>query len=146
MMFKMIWERYFLRQFTQMFALFLGCFYSLYVLIDYASHTSTFIHHKLQWQEIIRYYLFIFASRAEILLPLTLLIAFIHTICKLNAQYELIALMASGFSLKKLMRPFVVLGLSCVFLLYTNEQFFLPKALKKLRRIENVTKHKKIVS
>lgn len=145
MPFIKIWERYFIRHFIQMFFLFLSCFYGLYVLIDYASHTSTFANHHVQisWQEIARYYLYVFASRAEILLPLALLIAFVHTICSLNTHHELVAFMASGFSIKTLMRPFMILGLLCVFLMYANEQFLLPDALHKLRRIEDATKHKK---
>ncbi len=145
MMFMTIWERYFLRQFIRMFFLFLFGFYGLYVLIDYASHTSTFAHHhiQIQWQEMARYYFFVFASRAEILLPLALLIAFVHTCCTLNSHQELVAFMASGFSLKVLMRPFMILGLLCVLLMYANEQLILPKALQKLRHMEDATKHKK---
>jgi lipopolysaccharide export system permease protein len=51
--------------------------------------------------------------------------------------------MAGGIKLKTLMRPFLLIALFFVFLLYLNEQFVLPTALKKLRHIENVTKHKK---
>lgn len=145
MMFTKIWERYFIHQFIRVFFLFLGCFYGLYVLIDYASHTSTLANHHVQiaWQEAARYYLYVFASRAEILLPLALLIALVHTLCSLNTHHELVAFMASGFSLKMLMRPFMIFGLFCVLLMYANEQFLLPDALRKLRRMENATKHKK---
>jgi lipopolysaccharide export system permease protein len=144
-MFMAIWERYFLRKFIRMFFLFLFCFYGLYVLIDYASHTSTLAHHQIQipWSEIARYYLFVFASRAEILLPLALLIALVQTVCTLNSHQELVAFMASGFKLKLLMRPFLAMGLLCVGLMYANEQFLLPEALRKLRRMEDSTKHQK---
>jgi lipopolysaccharide export system permease protein len=140
-----IWERYFLCQFIRLFFLFLFCFYGLYVLIDYASHTSALAHHQIQipWSEVARYYLYVFASRAEILLPLALLIAFVQTVCTLNSHQELVALMASGFKLKILMRPFLFMGLLCVVLMYANEQFLLPEALRKLRRIEDATKHQK---
>lgn len=140
-----IWERYFLQQFIRMFLLFLSCFYGLYVLIDYASHTSALAQHHIhiQWSELARYYLFVFASRAEILLPLALLIAFVYTICSLNHYRELVALMSSGFKLKLLMRPFLIMSLLCVLLMYANEQFLLPQALSKLRRIEDASKHQK---
>jgi lipopolysaccharide export system permease protein len=81
-MFKTIWERYFFKEFIKVFLLFLFCFYGLYILIDYASHTSALPHHQIQLHlyEVARYYLFVFASRAEILLPLALLIAFVKTV------------------------------------------------------------------
>ena len=140
-----IWERYFLKQFFKIFCLFLFCFYGLYILIDYASHTGALAHHHIQihWNDIVRYYLFVFASRAEILLPIALLIAFVKTVCSLNAHQELVALMAGGIKLKTLMRPFLILGIFSVLLLYANEQFLLPDALKKLKRIEDATKHQK---
>jgi lipopolysaccharide export system permease protein len=140
-----IWERYFLGQFIRMFFLFLFCFYGLYVLIDYATHTSVLAHHQIQipFYEIARYYLFVFSSRAEILIPLALLIAFVQTVCTLNSHQELVALMASGFKLKLLMRPFLTMGLICVLLMYLNEEFLLPEALRKLKRIEDATKHQK---
>lgn len=143
MIMVMIWERYFLKEFIKVFVLFLFCFYSLYIMIDYASHTSSLPQNTLHLKttELFRYYLYIFASRAEILIPIALLIAFVKTVCTLNTHNELVALMASGFKLKTLMRPFVWMGLFCTVLLFLNEQFLLPTALKKLRRIEDVTKH-----
>lgn len=145
MIFTSIWERYFIKQFSQVFFLFLFCFYGLYVLIDYASHTSALPNHQTQIKgiELARYYLFIFASRAEILIPLALLIALIKTLSSLNIHYELAALMAGGFKLHLLMRPFVLIGLFFTTLIYLNEQYLLPTALKKLKRIEDSNKHKK---
>ncbi|WP_068467911.1 LptF/LptG family permease [Candidatus Protochlamydia phocaeensis] len=144
-MFRTIWERYFLKEFIKVFFLFLICFYGFYVLVDYASHTSALPHHQVQilWKDLARYYLFVFASRAEILIPLALLIAFIKTVCQLNAHQELVALLAGGIKLKTLMRPFLFVGLVCTILLFLNEQFLLPDALKKLRRIEDATKSQK---
>jgi lipopolysaccharide export system permease protein len=140
-----IWKQYFCLTFLQMFFLFLICFYGIYVLVDYASQTSTASGHPMhiQWMQVIRYYFYVFASRAEILIPLALLIAFIYTTTSLNVHRELVAFMASGFPLKKLMRPFVAIALACVFLMYANEQFILPHAMAKLRHMEGQSKHKR---
>lgn len=143
-----IWERYLIKQFLSIFFLFLFCFYGLYILIDYASHTSNLSSYQIhmQWKEIFQFYLFLFASRAEILLPLALIISFVKTVTTLNANQELIALMAGGIKLKTLMRPFLLVATFCILCLYCNEQFFLPHALKKLRKIEDATKHRKTTS
>lgn len=128
-----------------MLILFLSCFYGLYIIIDYASHGNTITGAQApgEWQGIARYYFYVFASRAEILLPIALLIAFIHTVLSLNTQNELVALQSSGLPLKTLMRPFITAALIAVSLIYINEQFFLPTALRKLRRIEDAAKHQK---
>jgi lipopolysaccharide export system permease protein len=145
MIFTKIWERYFLKEFIKVFFLFLGCFYGLYVIIDYASHTSALPHHNIQIKglELVRYYAVVFISRAEILIPVALLIAFIKTLTSLNIQGELVGFLASGFKLKTLLRPFILVGLFCVVLMFMNEQFLLPSALKKLRHIEGSSKHRK---
>ena len=140
-----IWEKYFIQQFLKTAILFLFCFYSLYILIDYASHTSALSssHLSIHWSSIARYYTFVFSSRAEILIPLAFMIGCVHTLCMLNIHYELLALRTSGFSLYLLMRPFLVMGLCGVLLMYLNEEFLLPQALTQLRKIENSTKNQK---
>ncbi|MFI5344586.1 MAG: LptF/LptG family permease [Chlamydiales bacterium] len=144
-MFTKIWERYFLHEFAKIFFLFLFCFYGLYVLIDYASHTSSLPHHQVQihGQHLLRYYFYVFASRIEILVPIALLIAFIKTVTSLNSHRELVAFLAGGIKLQTLMRPFMIIALFCMGLIYLNEQFLLPDALRKLRRIEDATKQQK---
>jgi lipopolysaccharide export system permease protein len=138
-----LWERYFLRQFITVFFFFLFCFYGLYVLIDYASHTSTLAnyHFQITWNEVFRYYSYIFLIRAEFLIPVALLIAFVKTITSMNSHQELVALMASGVSLRRLLRPFLIFAFTWTLLLYANEEFLLPKALTTIRQIESATKH-----
>jgi lipopolysaccharide export system permease protein len=137
-----IWERYFIRETLMTFFLFIVCFYGLYILIDYASHTSALPQHRTQihWRTLGEYYFYIFVSQAEILIPFAFLIATIKTLCQLNMRNELVALMAGGIPLKTLLRPFLFLGLMFTCLIFINEQVFLPMALKKLRHIEDVGK------
>lgn len=141
----MIWQRYFLKELMKVFCLFLCCFFGLYVIIDYASHTSGLPGHHMQvsWKDLFFYYGYIFIGRSEILIPLALLIALIKTLCTLNVRNELVALMASGIKLQVLLRPFLFVGLFCTAALYLNEQFLLPTALTHLQRIEDATKNAK---
>lgn len=141
----MIWQRYFLKELAKVFFLFLCCFFGLYVIIDYASHTSGLPGHNMQvsWKDLFYYYGYIFIGRAEILIPLALLIALIKTLSTLNVRNELVALMASGIKLQVLLRPFLFVGLFLTAALYLNEQYLLPKALTRLQRIEDATKNAK---
>lgn len=138
-----LWERYFFKQFISIFFFFLFCFYSLYVLIDYASHTGKVANQSfyIGWDEVFRYYFYVFSARAEFLIPLALLIAFVKTILTLNTHQELVALMASGISLKRLLRPFIIGAFFCMLLLYANEEWLLPTALKKMKQLEASLKH-----
>lgn len=138
----MIWQRYFLKEFSKIFLLFLFCFYGLYMIIDYASHTSGLSQHHLQirWQDLGLYYFYVLVSQAEILIPLALLIAFLKTLCTLNSRNELVALMAGGIKLKTLLRPFLLVAFFGTALLYLNEEFMLPKALRSLQHVEDTSK------
>jgi lipopolysaccharide export system permease protein len=131
-----VWQRYFLKQWLKMFLLFLFCFYGLYVLIDYASHTGTFHHQhiKLTWKALAFYYGAEFVKRLDIILPFGMLIATVRTLCLLNTRNELVALLAGGIRLRTLLRPFVVLGLIGVAIVYLNSQLFVPYALGELKR------------
>ncbi len=134
-----IWERYFFREVIRSCLFFLACFYGIYVLIDYASHTASFHrnHVQFQWLETSLYYACEFALRLELLLPFALTLATIRTLCALNSHNELVALRSSGISLQTLMRPFLIVGLAGVALMYLNMEFILPFAANKLKHIED---------
>lgn len=132
-----IWEYYFLKQTLKIFLLFLVCFYGLYVLIDYAHNSSHFRQHgQIAVKDLMLFYAFEFVDKMDVLLPFALLIATIKTLCTLNANNELVALMTSGIRLKILMRPFLIIALCLTSLTYLSTEVFLPKALKQLRRID----------
>ena len=133
-----IWERYFLQEILKSFFFFVAIFYGLYVLIDYASHSSSFYynHSRFKIYEVAIYYLCELIKRLEVLIPFGLLIATIRTLTNLNMHHELVALMASGIKMKTLLRPFVVVGLAMVLLMYINTQFLMPVALQRINHID----------
>ncbi len=140
----MIAAKYLLDLFLRMFFLFLICFFGLYIIIDFANQSSSLSQHlHLHWYSIVNYYLFVFSNRAEILIPLSLLIATIYSLTSLNSNHELAAFMAGGYSLHKLLSPIIFFGFFCVIALYANEQYLMPAALKHLQKIDYATKHKK---
>ncbi|HRD55083.1 MAG TPA: LptF/LptG family permease [Parachlamydiaceae bacterium] len=145
----MIWQRYFIKQHLSLFFLFIFCFYGLYVLIDYATHAHYFHQSNahFQWKVAFSYYLFDFVKLLEVLIPFSLLIATIKTITTLNTNNELVALLANGIKLKKLLRPFLMIGLFFTFFLYLNTQYFLPGSLKELKSFnqkKSIAKVKKL--
>ena len=132
-----IWSRYFYREIFKTFFLFVFCFYGLYVLIDYASNAN---HIRLKGFELLGYYFYEFSMRAEVLIPFALLIATIKTLCKLNLSNELVALLTSGISLRKLITPFLISGLFFTGLMYINNQIILPNSTKALKHLEDLQK------
>jgi lipopolysaccharide export system permease protein len=133
MIFKSIWERYLLRELFKVFFLFLSCFFFLYSLIDYSLHMQDFIIDKrIQVSHIAIYYVFQFVKRADLLIPLALLISTLKVLLSMNARGELIALQSSGLPRKKILRPFFQVGLLCALFNLASSEYFLPASLNRL--------------
>lgn len=134
-----IWQKYFLKEFFKTFFLFLICFYGLYCLIDYSSHTSNMSHGHGSFgiKDVFVYYLSEFSRRFDIIVPFGLLLATARTLLLFNSRSELVALMAGGFSLKSLLTPFLAVGLTATLLSYANEEWLQPLAAKHIKSIEH---------
>ena len=131
-----IWERYFLKEIIKFTLFFIFSFYLLYITVDYSSKSGSFSEGKFSLSEMAYYYLLIFIKRLELLLPFSLLIGSIRTLCALNIHNEIVAMLASGIRLKTLLRPFLLVTLFFTFIIYCNYQFFLPNITKQTKKIE----------
>ncbi|MDF2549160.1 MAG: hypothetical protein K0S07_227 [Chlamydiales bacterium] len=131
-----IWERYFYKEIGKIFFLFLACFYSLYILIDFSSQMSSFFHKGYSWFDIAKRYSYIFVQRADILVPFAFLIASIKTLAALKESHALIALRASGIPLKVILQPFLRSALLLVGLLYFSFERILPPAMDELEQMQ----------
>ena len=131
-----IWKRYFLIELTKVFILFICSFYFLYVLIDYSVHTKAFQSTQVSFFNIVLYYIYQFTKRADILVPITLMIATIKVLTASNLCNEIVALVTGGVSLKKVLSPFLGAAFFCLSLLFLNFQFLLPIALCKITAFE----------
>ncbi len=143
MILSKIWERYLFGEMLKIFFLFLGCFYFLYALIDYSTHMQDFLVDKrIQLSHICIYYSFQFVKRAEMLIPLSLLIATIKVLLTMNTQGELVALQASGIPLKRIIRPLLLLASTCTLFNLLSAELILPNSLNYLDRFrESHFKH-----
>lgn len=132
------WEKYLLREIIKVLLLFITSFYILYVVVDYSIAAKTFSALQTPFTEIIAYYGYHFSKRIAILMPFALMLATIKTLTHLNVTNELLALLVGGIRSKNIMRPFIVVALACMTLIFLNSEFFLPKALDSLNIFEDV--------
>jgi lipopolysaccharide export system permease protein len=133
-----IYQRYIFKELAKVFFLFLGSFYFLYILIDYAANMKNLHQEGLPLMEVGIYYLLQFASISEILIPVALLIASVKVATQAYIRNEIIALVASGVSYKKVLSPFLYCALFCTSLLYLNFEFITPLSASKLDTFKNV--------
>ena len=74
------------------------------------------------------YYFFQFIKRADLLLPLALLIATLKVLLAMNARGEQVALESCGLPRKKILRPFFLVGLLCALLTWRAQNTFFLRA------------------
>lgn len=77
-------------------------------VIDFTDKNDNFIRYQVSTDDIIRYYLSFAPYFASLLTPITAFIATVLVTSKMAAQTELIAILSSGVSFRRLMRPFFV--------------------------------------
>jgi lipopolysaccharide export system permease protein len=139
MILRCLWERTIFRTLCANFFLVLGCLFSFFIILDYTFHAQELLQgHVWRSSQLFFYYAFHFAKQADLLLPLSLLIASLKTLFSLNAQGMLVTLRASGISSHRLMRPCILLAFLCTFTIYLNYEFALPKSLTFLKQFRNV--------
>ncbi|MEZ5314877.1 MAG: LptF/LptG family permease [Chlamydiales bacterium] len=132
----MILKKYLLKEIAKTFFLFIGGCYFLYVLIDYSIHMQILYREGIPIKDICLYYLFQFPNRADILIPLALLIATIKVLTTLNTSNEIITLISSGISIKKVVNIFLYPSMILATFLYLNFQFLQPLSSTALKKFE----------
>lgn len=79
--------------------------------------------------KIFQYYLLQFIKRADILLPLALLLGTIKVLSQFNIHKELVAFQSAGIKLKKLIRPLLMIGTLCTLSTLAINEFAIPYSL-----------------
>jgi lipopolysaccharide export system permease protein len=136
-------DRYILKEFLVPFAYCLLAFALVYVLIDLFDRFDDFIAAKASLGSVGFYYVMhLFAVNGSVpfvvmVLPVTLLLAALYSLFTLARHNELTAMRASGLSLRRLMVPFLAVGLcASVFGAVAQESLgpFATRAVLRLRR------------
>jgi lipopolysaccharide export system permease protein len=125
----MIWKRYLLKEIVATFAFILCACYLLFMIFDYSFHMQDFMKDKqIQVADFLFYYGHLFIKRADLLIPLALLITTIRVLASLNTHRELLALQVAGISFKRVIRPFLLFGLCCTLFSYLSTEFISPRS------------------
>ncbi|MDB6082098.1 MAG: hypothetical protein JWO53_1370 [Chlamydiia bacterium] len=127
-----IWKRYFYREFIVAILAFLFGIYALYILIDVMAHLKNVTDKHSTLSMWVEFYLATFSKRLDVLLPFSILLATVRTLCSLQSRGELVAMLASGISKKTLLSPFLVVSACCSLLVYANYEWALPSAIPKI--------------
>ncbi len=122
---------YILRKFVVTFFFCMVLFTLIAVAVDTSEKTDDFVKTGLSTAQIIRQYYFGFVPFIwGLLFPLFVFIAVIFFTSRMATRSEIIAVLASGASYNRLLRPYIIGGLFFAGLLWLGNSYVIPKANK----------------
>ena len=114
----------------------LGMFIPISVLVDLSQKIDKYKQHELSQSEIIsHYYDFIWVFGYQ-LFPIFLFLSVIWFTSKLASNTEVIALLSSGVSFYRYLRPFFISATFVAFLGFGASMFWVPNASERFNEFE----------
>jgi lipopolysaccharide export system permease protein len=124
---KLDW--YIIYKFISTFVFCILLFTSISVVVDLSEKTDDFVNSKLSTSEIIRTYYFGFVPFIiSFLFPLFVFIAVIFFTSRMALRSEIIAILASGVSFARFLRPYLIGGLLLAAILWWGNRSIVPRA------------------
>ncbi len=121
-------DKYILKRYLATFSVMLMLFVPIGIVIDVSEKVNRMIENKVPFVEICWYYLDFIVYFANLLFPIFLFLSVIWFTSKLANNTEIIAILSSGISFTRFLRPYII-GATIVSLTALLMGFFLvPKA------------------
>ena len=99
-------DQYLIKKFLGTFLFVVTLLVSIVTVIDFTEKNDDFIEHKLSALEIIGYYIDFIPYVASLITPITVFIAVVFVTSKLAGNTEIIAILSSGVSFRRLLFPY----------------------------------------
>ncbi len=124
-------DRYILGKFLKTFVFSITLILLIFIVFDIKDKITTFTQKNIPINEIVfDYYLMFIPYYGNLFSPLFTFIAVIFFTSKMAHQSEFIAILSSGTSFKRLMRPYLIGAFIIGFSSLTLNHFILPRAFK----------------
>jgi lipopolysaccharide export system permease protein len=121
-------DKYILKKYLSTFAVMLGLFAPIGIVIDVSEKINKMIENKIPLSEILIYYYHFTIYFTNLLFPIFLFLSVIWFTSKLANDTEIIAILSSGISFTRFLRPFII-GASIVSVIILLMGFFIvPKS------------------
>lgn len=137
-----ILDRYLLRQFLQPLGYCLAAFGMIIIVWDLFDHMTSIVAARTPPATLLLYYGCVLVEALEFLLPSCLLLATLYALWTMTRNNELIAMRAAGFSMIRIMAPFLGVGfLVSIAATFTNERIT-PSAVMWAKDLSSKTDQK----
>lgn len=122
-------DRYILKKFLVTFIFCMLLFTVVAVAVDISEKTDDFVQSGLTSRQLFdQYYIGFIPHIWSLLFPLFVFIAVIYFTSKMATQSEVIAILSSGTSYNRFLRPYFIGGFLLALLWWTGNRYWIPKA------------------
>ncbi len=123
-------DRYILQKFLVTFFFVMVMLVSVICVIDFTEKNDKFIKNGVETVEIVKYYLTVFPFFASLITPITVFIATVFITANLAARTEIIAILASGVSFRRMLLPYILGSILVAVLTFIFNGYVIPDANK----------------
>ena len=133
-------DQYVFKKFISTLFIVLIAFIAIFIIVNIIDFLDKFIERNLTSKEILLYYIYTVPLFINIALPMSILIATIHTIGSLQKTNEITAIKASGISIRRIGLPIIFSGVIFCFISFFFENIIVVKSMQKRFPIEKKLK------
>jgi len=137
-----ILQRYYLREFTALFAIVGFGMGVVFSLMDLVNKINEFIPHKPSMGDLLLYAGLTLPQYLLYLMPMASLLSGLFVFGQAGKRRETIAIKASGGSIKALLMPFVYLGIGLSFASFLMGEFVVPDCSRKTHLLRDALSKK----
>ncbi len=139
-------DRYIMRKYISTFLVMLVMFIPISVLVDLSQKIDKFKQHELTTSEILSHYYDFVWVFGYTLFPIFLFLSVIWFTSKLASNTEVIAILSSGISFYRYLRPFVISATLIAVLAFAASMFWVPNANERYNEFKYtyINKHRKV--
>ncbi|MEQ8687122.1 MAG: LptF/LptG family permease [Imperialibacter sp.] len=123
-------DKYILKKFLVTFFFVMVMLVSVICVIDFTEKNDKFIKNGLEAAVIFKYYLTVFPFFASLITPITVFIATVFITANMAARTEIIAILASGISFKRMLVPYAIGAILIAILTFFFNGYIIPNANK----------------
>ncbi|WKN30460.1 LptF/LptG family permease [Porifericola rhodea] len=126
-----ILDLYILKKFLGTFFFVVLLLVSIVSVIDYTEKNDDFLEHQLEGAQILSYYVNFIPYVASLITPITVFIAVVFVTSKLAGNTEIIAILSSGISFRRMLLPYMIGAMFIAAVSFLLNGWVIPNANKE---------------
>lgn len=129
-------DRYIIKKYLATFSILFVMFVPIAIMVDVSEKVDKFLERKVPIEEMAYYYIDFTVYFANLLFPIFLFLSVIWFTSKLANNTEIIAILSSGVSYTRFLRPFMISALLIAVAAFFASIFIVPPASKRFNEFQ----------